>query len=272
MKKHRLPTKKADSLRSRNAGQTILSSVTANFKSPKDFPLFSKLPQEIRLIIWEMTTEEGRIVAVRSVTRGGLRSPVPPILHVCSESRAVGLKQYALCFSALPESFWEEVAPARVYFNFDRDTLYFRKDWNYGVDGACCCIFYLSKLIEDLRKVKAVGFDLNAKICSSRSSSNHKPNFALWTGLTALYLGLEEPRLNPESQIGFRELQSKDYSAFMREYRRSPCWVRVPGRLEDAAAVEYIKNGEIRCYCPHGPIPEPEGFCAKLCPVHVVGL
>jgi hypothetical protein len=88
----------------------------------------------------------------------------------------------------------------------------------------------------------------------------------------ALYLGLEKPRLNPDGQIGFHELQSKDYSAFMREYRRTPCWMKVSEDLEDAGAVEYVKTEKIRRYCLHGSIPEPEGFCVKLRLVHVVEL
>ena len=139
--KHPPSTKRVYSLRSRHVRRSISSSIAANFRSPKNFPFFSKLPQELRMRIWEMTTEDGRIVAVRSVTGDGLRSSVPPILHVYSESRAGGLKQYALRFSAIKYPFSEDTStiPARVYFNFDRDTLYFRENWHEGVYGVWCC-------------------------------------------------------------------------------------------------------------------------------------
>lgn len=239
-----------------------------------------------------MASEDGRIVVVHSVTANGLRSSVPPILHACSESRAVGLKNYSLCFSALdyppepdysetnepdwePEVFSTKVLiPARVYFNFDRNTLYFRDDWNEGVEGAWCCLYHIEMIInkEDLQSVRAVGFDLNARICSSRSPMNHSPCFGQWTGLKTVYLGLEKPRLSSESQIQFRELHSNDYAEFLREHRRSPCWLMVSESFEDAAAMEYVRAETISSYRRNGPLPEPEGYCERLCPVRVVEL
>jgi len=256
----------------RDIQETISSSVTRTFTSPKGFPFFPKLPPEIRARIWEMITEDGRTVVVCSRTGGGLRSSVPPLLQVCSESRAVGLKHYALCFSGLEKPNSANTVPPRVYFNFDRDTLFFREDWNEGVDGPWSCISQFHSLInkEDLQKVKAVGFDLNAKICSSRSYSSHTPNFFGWSGLEVLYLGLEKPQLHPNSRIELHELQIKDYSTFMQQYNHNPCWIRVSGLQEDAAAVRYIKAETIGQYLGWGP--GPDEFCGRLVLVNVLEL
>lgn len=47
-----------------------------------------------------MLAQEPRVVAINTKTNGGLYSSIPPILHVCSESRAVGLKYYTLAFES----------------------------------------------------------------------------------------------------------------------------------------------------------------------------
>jgi hypothetical protein len=76
------------------------------------FPLFSQLPAELRLKIWtgflslsmpspiSITISTGnqiqRWVADDSILRKGHQ--IPTILHVCQESRAVGLAKYVLGF------------------------------------------------------------------------------------------------------------------------------------------------------------------------------
>ncbi|KAH8790357.1 hypothetical protein F5882DRAFT_401357 [Hyaloscypha sp. PMI_1271] len=81
-------------------------------ESTSIFPLFSQLPAELRLKIWtgflslsvpspiSVTISTGnqiqRWVADNSILRKGRQ--IPAILHVCQESRAMGLAKYVLGF------------------------------------------------------------------------------------------------------------------------------------------------------------------------------
>lgn len=177
-----------------------------------------------------MVAEEPRVVPVNTKTNGGLHSSIPPILHVCSKSRSVGLKHYTQAFE--PQRFPRlgtntpehemNVLPMGVYLNFERDTLYFRESWNKNVKGAWCCLSQFANLVNrgDLKKVKRVGLDVNARVCSNY----HLADFASWSGLEILYLGYEDARLGSDCQITFGELKSKDYEDFMRRYNMNPCW------------------------------------------------
>lgn len=161
---------------------------------------FDRLPVELRIAIWELvSTIEGRVVAVHAVTDGGLRAQVPPILHVCHESRAVAMKHYTLSFGGFSYDYlsrvpgsddWEDLRfqvvstlPPRVYFNFERDILYFRGDWNENVEGEWGCFNQFPRLIDkaDLERVQKVGFHLNVRICSGGRVPGHGLEFRGWT-------------------------------------------------------------------------------------------
>jgi hypothetical protein len=222
-----------------------------------------------------MLAEEPRVVAVNTKTDGGLRASIPPILHVCSESRAVGLKHYTLAFES--QRFadrWADtlvhkinVLPPRVYFNFERDTLYFRENWNKNVKGAWCCLSRFTTLVngDDLKRVRRVGLDVNARVCSLKTSGErcHLANFTFWDALEILYLGYEDVRLGSDCAISFGELESKDYKDFMRRYKINPCWGGKMQRLsEDDEAVEYLRNEVPIMY--HGTWKKPDWFLRKL--------
>jgi hypothetical protein len=66
----------------------------------------------------------------------------------------------------------------------------------------------------DLKRVKGLGFDVNARVCSLRSSG-HYPILAGWDSLETLYLGFEGVKLGSHCLIGFRELGRKDYIALL---------------------------------------------------------
>jgi hypothetical protein len=137
----------------------------------------------------------------------------------------------------------QEIAlPPRVYFNFERDKLYFREDWNKGVQGSWSCIMQFIDLLNesDLKRVKGLGFDVNARVCSLRPSG-HYPILAGWDSLETLYLGFVGVKLGSHCLIGFRELGRKDYSAFMRRYRKNPCWRSMQSWPEDVDAVEQLR-------------------------------
>jgi hypothetical protein len=241
---------------------TASSKIVAKFKGAKDFPHFVKLPYEIQHRIWEMSAQEPRVVAVYSKSNIGLRSSIPPILHVCSQSRAIGLKNYTLAFE--PQ---RSTQPPRVFFNFERDTLYFREDWNKDVKGAWCCISQFTYLVNegDLKRVKRAGFDVDVRICSLETSGEecHIANFAHWNALQILYLGYEDARLGSDCPISFSELDSKDYKDFMHKYRKNPCW-RNDERLpqDDEAAIEYLRKEVPIMY--HGFLEEPDFVHDKL--------
>lgn len=90
------------------------------------------LPTELRLQIWEYMCSEPRIVEVRhtddrfldetSPTCGySFTARIPVVLHVCRESREVGLRHYHL---DLRSAFPEENRTSPVYVNWQLDTLY----------------------------------------------------------------------------------------------------------------------------------------------------
>lgn len=118
---------------------------TTNSASCVDFPLFSQLPQELRLKIWKMTTEDSRVVLIQetvTLQRGrGFTSPtpIPAVLHACSEAREVALKNYLLCSPAHSDHGVVGL-PARVYFNLHCDTVYYGKDWPSGAGRYRPCV------------------------------------------------------------------------------------------------------------------------------------
>jgi len=120
------------------------TSPTASSTSCVEFPLFSQLPQELRLKVWKMATEDGRVVIIQdrekplrwtlpaSMSRGfSSPTPIPAVLHACSEAREVALKNYLLC-SPAHANHGVAGLPARIYFNFRCDTVYYGNDWTWG--------------------------------------------------------------------------------------------------------------------------------------------
>lgn len=91
---------------------------------------FRQLPPELRLVIWNLTQPNARIVTIRcgptSPTHGRASqsiqctspTPVPVTLHVCRESRIEAQGRYKLLFGLLGN-------PGTIYLDPSRDTLYF---------------------------------------------------------------------------------------------------------------------------------------------------
>lgn len=87
-----------------------------------ELSLFATMPLEIRANIWKAFIPGGRVVDVifsedqdRYFSFG---ATVPTVLHVCQESRRVGLKAYTLCFGT-------ESHPASIPFDLTADCLLF---------------------------------------------------------------------------------------------------------------------------------------------------
>ncbi len=93
-----------------------------------DFPLFSRLPAELRLMIWNEALPGPRLLQARfqfenrefpfgsDLVSCATRTPPPALLGVCRESRAEALKRYSLCFAARD-------GPATTYVDLKADTL-----------------------------------------------------------------------------------------------------------------------------------------------------
>jgi len=140
------------------------------------FPMFSKLPKELRLKLWKMAAEEPRAVTIYSTKRKDGEdtpscfvsiTPLPAILHVCVESRGAALPKYSVLSLArtAPESDvrTSEGSISFLYINFVREVLYFRADLdNRSPDGASC-IFKFVETIGPiiLDKIKSIGLDIN---------------------------------------------------------------------------------------------------------------
>ncbi|KAJ6444672.1 hypothetical protein O9K51_03068 [Purpureocillium lavendulum] len=100
-----------------------------------EFHLFSQLPPELRLKIWNFNLPSSRLVSIRcgsgspslrevsahpSGCTTGCTSgaPIPVNLHVCAESRAEAFKSYSRTFGFAR-------GPGQVIFNPDSDILFF---------------------------------------------------------------------------------------------------------------------------------------------------
>jgi len=247
---------------------------------------------------WELAAEEHRVVAVHATT-AGLRAPIPSILHVCSISRKIGLRTYTLILGyrgcleltqrAHIPNYKEQVVPIRldpkVYFNFDRDILYFPKEWNERVDGQYSCFNHLKRLLntKDMEGVERIGFDLEASICCPRSSTKHGIFLAPWKGIKTLYLGMREDTNKddsgsderPRPDISFEDLDASHQEQFMKHYRSLPAWKTAPENLTVEESLNFIKTSTGKLYGEGtnrwARVQLAEGFCENVRPVLVVG-
>jgi hypothetical protein len=106
------------------------------------FEKFPELPREIRLLVWRSTFPDPRIVELQEghnptgyfmgrYTKRSWVSPVSPpnTLWINHESRTETLRHYRLAFS-------RDGYPSRIWFDFDRDTVYFHqlpsRAWSLG--------------------------------------------------------------------------------------------------------------------------------------------
>jgi hypothetical protein len=122
-----------DSLQSCHAStQSNVTTSSTNKKSPKrlllrnrslqSFSLFSKLPTELRIIIWQLTLESRVIEIEFDKFRGFFtRVSTPVALRVSRDSRNATITRYPPCFGNV-------IYPPRTVFNFDLDTLYLDDD------------------------------------------------------------------------------------------------------------------------------------------------
>lgn len=94
------------------------------------FHLFSALPVEIRLEIWQYTCCQPRVVEVYydgALDQCITTTPQPVALRICSESRREALRLYQPLFGTTTHD-------ARIYFHRDHDTLYLPRPPFMGYD------------------------------------------------------------------------------------------------------------------------------------------
>lgn len=111
-------------------------------RKTRNFTCFSRLPTEIRLKIWSIAVPRGRILRFEIEPHLGQYriygrfSRVPSIMHICHESREVGLGQFRRGFPHLQSQNGE------VYWSPEADTLFYvphrSKTWN-----EVCSVLYL---------------------------------------------------------------------------------------------------------------------------------
>lgn len=189
------------------------------------FQLFPDFPTEIRLLIWHMATDEQRIVVIHSCGDiGGFRSatPQPVVLYVCQESRQVALLRYELTFSGCEtHSFLMDCYPPKTYFNFERDTLYFRKAHKRVVpqsdeDEVTPARFGFHVNREQFDQIRSIGVDVGS---SSATTSLSFLNYLNPRDLRTVYLCTEEGDLRAEQFFYFEPLKEKDYEKFVADTR-----------------------------------------------------
>lgn len=135
--------------------------------------------------------------------------------------------------------------PARIYFNFDRDTLYLEETWTMVLrkprpESRTFVNWLTKRTCKGLKPLASI----STRIFVIQPGFQTTPWFLYWNGLKASYLGLEEPWIGPDSHIEFHELQSKDCEAFTQDYIveiRVECGFNFRNRyLDDAATVDKL--------------------------------
>lgn len=96
------------------------------------FHHFTRLPFELRSLIWEMTIEPRtvKIGTKRTPTSGYAQyspTPAPALLRTCCEARQIGLKTYEKSFQkVLPEGSGQY-----IWINFSLDTIFLPQDTGF---------------------------------------------------------------------------------------------------------------------------------------------
>lgn len=137
----------------------IISSTYLPGKSPINslarFTLFSKLPFELRRIIWRYSLPRRRVVGVLYNDKTGeckSRCPIPTALHVNSEARGVALESYELVFST-------QMANAMVYFDFSVDALYIGVGNFSPSRSDPTCVLFRAMQSNDLKRIEHLIID-----------------------------------------------------------------------------------------------------------------
>lgn len=153
------------------------------------FLLFNAFPTDIRLLIWEFSLPEPRIVHVKQAeTRTGTvehdgpawimrsYSPIPSLLHVSIEAREIASRFYKPAFQC---SFPLSKDAPYIWFDFNRDFFYLTHDTFRDFHGHNCYLISARSGISDLPKaeiyrIKNLAVDTNdwGRLHNVRSLAN----------------------------------------------------------------------------------------------------
>jgi hypothetical protein len=150
-------------------GDNILYNYGLSLTSriPRTFYKFQDLPTEIRNEIWQYCLPGPRVIEIRNnrdIPGATSICRIPPILHVCRESREMALKIYEL-------SFGMDNQPGQIWVNFERDIVYFGAKSDFYVmqalsqDGAS-----IVGRVKGLEKIKALA--LRSRVFGETSRFN----------------------------------------------------------------------------------------------------
>ncbi|KAH7313168.1 hypothetical protein BKA65DRAFT_154496 [Rhexocercosporidium sp. MPI-PUGE-AT-0058] len=114
----------------------------------KSFPLFPKLPTEIRCMIWDLGLEARTVEIQWTETRGFFtRVPTPNVLRVSRDSRGAVKLKYPLCFGNV-------IYKPSTIFNFSLDALYIDQDLQHQA------LHFLASLSsEEIAKIQYLAVD-----------------------------------------------------------------------------------------------------------------
>jgi hypothetical protein len=121
---------------------------------------------------------------------------------------------------------------------------------------------------EDIKRVRRVGLDVNARVCSPKPSATHSVGFQGWDALEIQYMGYEgygngegdEAMLGSDCPITFTEVDEEDYVDFVRRYQESRCWRDARWVPLEGAVAGYLKREHPSTY--YG-FPKPPSFNFK---------
>jgi hypothetical protein len=163
-------------------------------------------------------------------------------MQVCIESREIALKKYELAFSA-QDALISLDSPARVWFNFESDMVYFRdqnsSEWDSFMQ------FRTTVLAKDLQRIRFLG-GLASNLLNDRSwywPAFHEKWLKDWKDLEVIYYCHEGGRVNISRPLIPCKLPGNPGRKFLKPYRL------IYGRngrfkgLSISAALEKIKIG-----------------------------
>jgi hypothetical protein len=135
---------------SSTSAQTASQPVAATIESESPtFTRFSKLSPELRRKVWRYfdgpsprdvqvtITTPGKTSPIKKAPRFKSLTPIPPIMHVCHESREEGLKTFKTIFKVKDQ---DGIERREIYVNPELDTLFVRvpcwtHEWKYYTGG-----------------------------------------------------------------------------------------------------------------------------------------
>jgi hypothetical protein len=150
---------------------------------PRFVQIKERQPPEERENLVEWLRRQGREIRKDPIYLYS-SSPIPPLLHTCSESRSALQKDgYKLAFGMMKSSpDYAEASDARIWFHFEKDALY--RDWlSYDI------LKFVAK--EDLAKVKRIAIRCSlVKMCVGQFASPYQNPVSLrhFVGLKELLL------------------------------------------------------------------------------------